>query len=144
MSHPVVSRRSWQLADLSRTVDDTMLALEYSRLHLTVAPPASERKKLQHELAEIIDAVLMLVMVGGLERTVRLSSSRDVVVPNSIVEALRRRTSDETGLQGRLTRLASELREADSLDGELIEVLETIAEAADVEATTSMRPLMRK
>jgi hypothetical protein len=144
MTHPVVSRRSWQLADLSRTVDDTMLALEYSRLDLKAAPAPSERRRLQHDLAIIIDAVVTLLIQGEREQTVRLSSEREVVVPTSIVDALRQWSNNEAKLKGSLERLASELREQDDVDSDLVEVLDTIAEAADLEATASMRPLMRQ
>ena len=144
MTHPVVSRRSWQLADLSRTVDDTMLALEYSQLHLRAAPSEKERKTLQRDLAQIIDALLTLLTDGTRERFVKLSSNRDVVVPSSIIDALRSRSPDESLLHDHLERLSVELRKDDSLDRDLVEVLDTIAEAADVEATASMRPLMRK
>lgn len=121
-----------------------MLALEYSRLHLKAAPPVDERRRLQHDLAVIIDAVVTLLLGGDRERTVRLSSERDVIVPDSIVSALLRASGNATKLRGSLERLAVELREQDDVDGDLVEVLDTIAEAADVEATASMRPLMRQ
>ena len=144
MTHPVVSRRSWQLADLSRTVDDTMLALEYSRLELRAAPPEAERLGLRRDLAVIIDTLVELLVNGHQERTVRLSEERDVLVPDSIVNALRRRHHDQHALQLNLERLSFELRAPDPLDRDLFDVLDTIAEAADVEASASMRPLMRK
>lgn len=144
MTHPVVSRRSWQLADLSRTVDDTMLALEYNRLRLKAAPPVTERRRLQQDLAQIIDAVVTLLVQGGRERVVCLSSKREVVVPDSIVSALVRWSGNQAKLKGSLERLASELRAQDDVDDDLVGVLDTIAEAADVEATASMRPLMRQ
>lgn len=144
MTHPVVSRRSWQLADLSRTVDDTVLALEYNRLQLRAAPARDDRMKLQRDLAQIIEAILLLLVRGEREQTITLSSQRDVVVPNSIVEALRRSVHDEQQLTDRLKVLVEVLPNADSLDGDLVEVLDMIAEVADVEATASMRPLMRK
>lgn len=144
MTRPVVSRRSWQLADLSRTVDDTMLALEYDRLHLKAAPSRTERRRLQRDLATIIDAVVTLLVGGAREQTVRLSSEREVLVPDSIVNALRRWSQNEGELKSSLERLASELRQRDEVDSDLVEVIDTISEAADVEATASMRPLMRQ
>jgi hypothetical protein len=145
MTHPVVSRRSWQLADLSRTVDDTVLALEYNRLHLQAVPSPLERMKLQRDLAQIIEVILeQLLLRTEHERTVTLSSERAVVIPNSIVEALRRKVGDEAQLTTWLQALVSELPEAEFLDADQAEVLGTIAEVADVEATASMRPLMRK
>lgn len=121
-----------------------MLALKYNRLDLKAAPAPSERRRLQHDLAIIIDAVVTLLIQGEREQTVRLSSQREVVVPTSIVAALRQWSNNDTKLKGSLERLASELREQDDVDGDLVEVLDTIAEAADLEATASMRPLMRQ
>ncbi len=143
MTPPVVSRRSWQLADLSRTVDDTMLALEYNRLGLRAAPPQNERLTLQKDMAQIIEALLELLVDGEHDLPVKLSSE-SVVVPGSIVMALRRDATGDTRLRQRLERLASELPDADTLDNEQVELLEAIAEAADAEATVSMRPLMRR
>jgi hypothetical protein len=144
MTQPVVSRRSWQLADLSRTADDTVLAIEYSRLHLKAAPSKSDRRQLQRDMTQIVTAVLQLLALGEGETTARLSFDRDVVVPRSIADGLRQKIHDEGSLRTRLEMLVRVLPNADSLNGDMLDMLDMLAEVADAEATTSMRPLMRK
>jgi hypothetical protein len=144
MTQPVVSRRTWQLADLSRTVDETVLAIEYERLNLEVARPAEERHQLQADAAVIISAILRLLERGSSEEKAQLGTSREVIVPSDIAENLLRRVEDETALKRDLAELARILPTADSIDNDLLELLDKVAQVADAAATTSLRPLMRK
>jgi hypothetical protein len=144
MTQPVVSRRSWQHADLSRTVDEAVLAIEYDRLQLTQVVNGEERWDLQRDASQIIAAVLWMLMTDGYERPVELSDNRSVVVTREFADELRNRVEDVPQFAERLQQLATALPNAHSLPRELVEVLDRVAEVADVVATTSLRPLMRK
>src|SRR4051794_32002648 len=85
----LVTNRSWQLADLSRTVDDGMLVFECERRNLPPDCIPGDATELRVNLQLVLKALLDLLRGAGGEVILSLSSHRRALVSVSVVDALR-------------------------------------------------------
>jgi hypothetical protein len=136
------SYRYWQLADLSRTVGDGLLVFECRRMNMPEDALPVDASSLRSDLARVIEAFRNLVR-GDQGEQILYMGEREVLVPTSIAELV----SAELGharVAELLDQLAGSISAADILDDDEVELLDRIAKAADVEASASMRPMMRR
>jgi hypothetical protein len=141
----LVSHRYWQLADLSRTVDDGLFLFERERLNLLEADRRPDVTRLRRQVRQVV--CVMLVQLTGTRDEVAFADPtlHEVTVPSSIVDALRRHLADdEEELIKTLRELTDALAAIPSLTGAQVSVLNQIAKTADIEASASLRLLMRK
>jgi hypothetical protein len=141
----IVSHRYWQLADLSRTVDDGLFLFERERLNLLDDERKPDVERLRQEVGQVLWVMLVQLTGEALEGVPSGDlRSHEVTVPPSIVEALRLQLADDDQLIQTLRELMEALASIPSLTAPQVGVLNQIAKTADIEASASLRLLMRK
>ncbi len=143
MATSSVSKNSWRVADLSRTVNDGLLAVDCRKRKTRLADRTFEETRLE-DLRELIDGLReLLVSPAKARRIFTLTHRGEVFVPDSIVELLSSR-NHRGQIVKTLERLRDQLNSSRPIDDDEVALLDSISQEADRAASASMQPLMRK